>query len=125
MAIRKQYAVLIVDDHPTILDMLVDALGQEHARWSAWRTRTARTLCEARQKMGSVDVILADWDLPDGNGGELIDEAPVPVVIHTGHMLTHAPQSRQIIQRAAGYVVKPSGPKIVHAALREAINGNR
>lgn len=63
--------ILIVDDHPHFTPIVVEQFLADH------EVTVAASLAEARETMmrGSVfDVVLVDYDLPDGKGAELVRE---------------------------------------------------
>jgi len=81
----KAQALLVEDDAPS-LDAL-ERLVQTHG----FTTVAVQTLRQAREEIeeSRPDVVILDLDLPDGNGGELIDELQsgfaTEVVVVTGH----------------------------------------
>ena len=61
--------ILIVDDH----DMFCDALSRVLSRFPDIEVvEQASSLAEARAKLEVIDVVLADRNLPDGDGLELV-----------------------------------------------------
>ncbi len=66
---RHRCSVLIVDDEPTILALLVHQLGQEFEIVTACSTAQARSTVAARP----VDIIITDLNLSDGSGLALLE----------------------------------------------------
>ena len=66
---RYRCSLLIVDDEPSILALLVGQLGQE------FDVQTAGTVEQSRQVLTTrpVDIVLTDLQLPDGTGIQLLD----------------------------------------------------
>ena len=63
--------LLVVDDHPELLDMLSRSFERE-----AHRVVLAQTLAEARRELSRriPDVLVLDVELPDGSGVDLCRE---------------------------------------------------
>ncbi|MBI4801719.1 MAG: response regulator transcription factor [Elusimicrobia bacterium] len=81
------YKILIVEDDPTVLEILKDCFNDGH------RTFTASSLKEAREqlKKSRPDFMILDRGLPDGDGLELCAEIrkdpkyqSLPVLMLTG-----------------------------------------
>ena len=79
--------LLVVDDHPELLDMLSRSFERE-----AHRVVLAQTLAEARRELSRriPDVLVLDVELPDGSGVDLCRElrregARVPILLLTAH----------------------------------------
>jgi CheY-like chemotaxis protein len=71
--------VLIIDDDPLIrraYGRLLSAGG-----WSVTSTGSPTT---AAALYAQADVVLSDWDMPDGGGARVLRDSPVPVVVHSG-----------------------------------------
>lgn len=66
-------SVLLVDDHPLVLD----ALRQAVDRNDAFEVHTAASLSEGREALRRLEpaVMVCDVRLPDGSGLSLIEEA--------------------------------------------------
>ncbi len=82
--------ILIVEDDKQVGSVLVDMLGCEH-----YLTDLAATLSDARHflKVSSYDMILLDWELPDGSGVELCRDLrrngdSIPILMLTGRSST-------------------------------------
>lgn len=83
--------VLIVEDDKQVGEVLTDVLNHEH-----YLTDLAPTLSDARHflKVSSYDLILLDWELPDGPGVDLCRDLrrandPVPILMLTGRSTIH------------------------------------
>jgi two-component system response regulator AtoC len=98
---------LIVDDDVNFVLGLAEVVGRE-----GFSTATAATMDQARSEMARrpPDVILADLQLPDGNGMDLLQEASGPgapeVILITGHASVET--AVEALRRgAADYLTKP------------------
>ena len=117
--------VLLIDDHPVVLDGLSIAL-EAHGLEIAGR---ARTLAEARTLVASVeaDVALLDLRLPDGSGTDLLSGAddghdgPAFIVLST----FQTPQSvtAAVALGASGFVAKTAPTEEIVDAVRIVANG--
>lgn len=81
-------SILLVEDSPTHIEMIRDALA---VRDQQITLTVARTLAEARARLAEFqpDLVIADLFLPDGRGIDLLpaarEDTTFPVVILTGH----------------------------------------
>lgn len=62
--------ILFVDDHPHFTPIVVEQFLADH------EVTVAPTLADAREALraGTFDVVLVDYDLPDGKGRDLVRE---------------------------------------------------
>ena len=100
--------VLIVEDEPDMVSVLKMLLER---KFSA-TVEIAEGCASAREKLesGTFDIITLDYQLPDGDGLELLQEiqamdAPPPVVMVTGHG-DEQTAAKSFKLGASGYVVK-------------------
>jgi len=118
--------VLLVDDHPLVLDGIRAAL-QHHPEIEV--AGQASSLSEARQLLLSVDseVVLLDLRLPDGSGIELLREArdatSGPAYLVLSSFLTDEYVSAAIALGACGFLLKTSPAVDIVAAIRQAADG--
>lgn len=88
---QRQRAILIVEDEPEILEVIAGSLKRRQ-----YQVATAATFGDAQRALagagGSVDIVLTDVRLPDGDGLDLVREvcgrdAPRPrMIVMTGHL---------------------------------------
>lgn len=78
--------ILVVEDDKQVGSVLLDVLSHEH-----YLTDLATTLSDARHylKISAYDMILLDWELPDGSGVDLCRDLrrsgdPIPILMLTG-----------------------------------------
>src|SRR6187549_822934 len=110
-------SLLVVDDDDDFRESLVSLLT--HLRndvVSAPDLAGARAFLAAR----SFDAVLADQELPDGKGVDLIDDPHKPpgteIVVITGHASVYA--AVEALRRgAADYLTKPTDPQLLQATL--------
>ena len=101
-------SILVVDDDPSVLEMLHDAL--DFWGFDVFLAKNGREGLDvlARQK---VDGILLDMDMPVMDGQAMLDELrrleyPIPVVIMSGGV--KGPDLRQRVEKGAqGFMTKP------------------
>ena len=103
------HRVLLVDDDPLVVIILSTLLVAE-----GWDVVTAGSLAAARPLLATVDALVVDGLLPDGDGLELLEDPVVRerrprVVLHTGSEPT-GPVGVPV-------VLKGSGPEALLAAL--------
>jgi DNA-binding response OmpR family regulator len=115
--------ILVVEDEPQVAASLRDLLERE-----GYAVRLAGSLAEARRALtasespaDSIDAMLLDWRLPDGEGIDLLKElrktSELPVLMVTARV--------EVIDRVLGleigaddYVTKPVEPRELLARLK-------
>lgn len=118
--------VIVVDDHPLIVDGLRSAFGRDPA---IEVVGTAGTVAGARQLIEEVapDIALLDLRLPDGSGIELLAEyqkgptAPAFIVLST--FLTIQYVNAAIALGASGFLLKTSPTEQIVAAIQDVTGG--
>jgi DNA-binding NarL/FixJ family response regulator len=117
--------VLLIDDHPVVLDGLSIAL-EAHGLEIAGR---ARTLAEARTLVANVeaDVALLDLRLPDGSGTDLLsgveDGNGGPAFIVLSTFQTPQYVAAAVALGASGFVAKTAPTEEIVDAVRVVANG--
>jgi DNA-binding response OmpR family regulator len=114
--------VLVVEDEPQVAASLRDLLERE-----GYTVRVAGSIAEAWRALdASIDVMLLDWRLPDGEGIDLLKElrktSDLPVLMVTARV--------EVIDRVLGleigaddYVTKPVEPRELLARLKVRLRG--
>ncbi len=115
---RRPSKVLIVDDQPALIDILAEALGDEH------ELLVAISAARAIELAPSADLILLDVVMPDMDGLEVCrrlkaDEATkrIPIIFVTALEQTED-ETQGFDAGAVDYIVKPVNPAIVRARVR-------
>lgn len=117
--------VLLIDDHPVVLDGLTMAL-QAHGLEVAGQ---ARTLADARTLLATVeaDVALLDLRLPDGSGTDLLstgDGAPDgPAFIILSTFQTPQYVAAAVALGASGFVAKTAPTEDIVDAVQSVAQG--
>ena len=119
--------ILLIDDHHIFRDGLKLLLQQQG---SDWVTHAAADAAEARQAINSnvdFDLILLDYNLPDGNGLDLLREIK-SIVPATPVALLSAHEDPQLIQAtlaagASGFITKSSSSEVMLSALQLIFSG--
>lgn len=115
--------ILIVDDHDETLRMLNMAV-----QWMGYRVQTARSVAEAHAclKAGGIDLVLTDWALHDGTGGDICDAArrlhsTRPVVILSA---LYDEKCEEIATcEADACLTKPFDIAVLQSTLQRLLNG--
>jgi DNA-binding NarL/FixJ family response regulator len=118
--------VVLVDDHPLIVEGLRGALGRAPGLDIVG---TAGSVEEARQLIAesAPDIALVDLRLPDGSGTELLAEfqkrgdAPAFIVIST--FLTTQYVNAAIALGASGFLLKTTPTEQILGAIQDVIGG--
>lgn len=118
--------ILLVDDHPVVLDGLAGALAREPDLAVVGR---ATSVAEARAILASpaVDVALVDIRLPDGSGIELISEsvdaegAPAWIVLSSFETPQYVAAALSL--GVSGYLLKTAPAAEIVAAIRTVAGG--
>ena len=118
--------VLLVDDHPLVVEGLVGALGRSPGLdvvGTAGTIAAARALIEREVP----EIVLLDLRLPDGSGTELLAEyqghesGPAFIVLST--FMTTQYVNASIALGASGFLLKTSATTEIAAAIHEVIGG--
>jgi len=118
--------LLLVDDHPIVVDGLRAALGG-HDEIAV--VGQASTLAEARDRIAdpAVDVVLLDLRLPDGSGADLLLDVQrmlsPPAVIVLSSFLTPQYISAAITLGASGFLLKTAPTEEILAAIGVVAEG--
>lgn len=120
--------VLLVDDHPVVLDGLAGALGREPDLEVVGR---AASVAEARAILSgqAVDVVLVDIRLPDGSGLELLSGSveagagggPGWVILSSFETAQYVAAALSL--GASGYLLKTAPAAEIVAAIRAVAGG--
>jgi len=119
--------VLLVDDHPVVVEGLAQRINRERDLVVSGQARSAR---EALRALADVqpDVVVVDLSLPRGHGLQLIKdirnlEPALPILVFTMHDESVFAE-RTLRAGARGYVMKHEPPEQLLAALRAVIFGD-
>ena len=117
--------MLVVDDEPRTAELTAELL-----RRAGYSVDVARSGSEAleRVRAGSPDLMLLDYDMPDMEAPEVLDQLrlggdriPFPVIILTGARHSPADQVIGIEHGATDYIVKGTDRQVMLARLRGAL----
>ena len=111
--------IMIVDDH----GMFCDALSRVLSRFPDIEVvAQAASLAEARAKLEGIDVVLADRNLPDGDGlelaGTLREASPGAALLVMSTTLEQVHPGEALEAGAAGVVDKVASPEEIAAQIR-------
>jgi len=125
--------LLVVDDEPRTAELTAELL-----RRAGYAVDVASTGTEAleRVRLGSPDLMLLDYEMPDMEAPEVLDSlrsggdrVPFPVIILTGARHSPGDQVVGIERGATDYIVKGTDRQVmlarVRGALRERATGPR
>ncbi len=108
---NSEYKILIVDDEASSVQAITDALIKDN--YIVYATTKARSAVKIAQD-AVPDLIVSDWEMPDMNGMELIDELikndktkNIPVIIITGVMTDDNDLNSALKTGAVDYIRKP------------------
>lgn len=121
------HSILLVDDHPAILDALADQVG-EQAEFDVVELCSTGECARQRVRTGEVDVVVLDISLPDVNGLDLIPELhqidpDLRVVVFSMHDESIFAE-RAIRAGAMAYVMKTESSSEVSEAIRGVLRGD-
>jgi DNA-binding response OmpR family regulator len=117
--------LLVVDDEPRTAELTAELL-----RRAGYSVDVARSGTEAleRVRAGSPDLMLLDYDMPDMEAPEVLDQLrvggdriPFPVIILTGARHSPADQVVGIEHGATDYIAKGTDRQVILARLRGAL----
>ena len=112
--------ILLVEDEPTAREIITAVLRQQGYEVDSVATAGAAATCI---KSIAYAVVIADWFLPDGNGGDVADSAwsagaKTLIISDFDIELPEAIESRHEL------LPKRSGPSELLAAVRRTINSD-
>jgi DNA-binding NarL/FixJ family response regulator len=118
---ESRLRILVVDDHPIVLEGLSQLLGREPDLRVEW---TARGIAEAMAvcRQQAPDLAIVDLSLTDGSGMELIRQMhahcpAVPILVMSMHdEALYA--DRALRAGAQGYLMKQTAPKCIISAIK-------
>lgn len=121
--IKRQYAVMVVDDNPEILDFLAKILSEEYFVISASSGEEALQILEKN----NIDLIISDVMMEEMDGFELCDKikkdihiSHVPVILLTAKTDTES-KIKGLESGADAYIEKPFSPFHLKAQLRNLL----
>jgi DNA-binding NarL/FixJ family response regulator len=125
MARPVSVRVLLVDDHPLVLDALRQAVDRD----DAFEVHTAASLSEGREALRRLEpaVMVCDVRLPDGSGLKLIEEARATnrgtacLVLSSFDTTQYVATAQRL--GAAGYLLKTEPTDTIVAAIRTVAAG--
>jgi DNA-binding response OmpR family regulator len=113
--------ILVVDDDPTLRELLAGYLGENELRVTA--VADGRALFEAFDRE-AIDLVVLDLRLPGEDGLQLArqlrERAPVPIVLLTGKA-EEADRVMGLELGADDYVTKPFSPRELLARIRAVL----
>jgi DNA-binding NarL/FixJ family response regulator len=119
-------SVLIIEDHPIVVEGLQKLL---HDKGIASESAAANTLKEARLALKSFtpDLILLDYNLPDGNGidlcKEIVKEWPKIKILAISSFKEQSLVKRMIDSGAHGYILKNAAENEIIEAISSVLEG--
>ncbi|RPH31384.1 MAG: hybrid sensor histidine kinase/response regulator [Bacteroidales bacterium] len=109
----RTYTILIADDYPENVQIIVDALKSSSIEHRIIRAVNGIVLCELAQKR-CPDLIITDWEMPEMNGIEAIkilksieSTKDIPIIMCTGIMTTSENLKMALDSGAVDYIRKP------------------
>lgn len=109
----EERSILIADDEPQIVRLLVKELVKSKQPWKIFRAGNGAEAFDVAKKE-QPDLILMDWDMPEMNGVEATrairkheTTSEIPVIMATGEMTTSEHLQTALEAGAWDYVRKP------------------
>jgi DNA-binding NarL/FixJ family response regulator len=117
--------VAICDDHPVFRAGIVALISDEPDLRLAFQVGTvAEVRARLREAPDATDLLLLDFDLPDGHGLDVVSEASRRCRVLVLSAFDDADSIRTALERGAvGFVRKDSPPTALLRALRDAARG--
>ncbi|MFA5890242.1 MAG: response regulator transcription factor [Actinomycetota bacterium] len=123
---QKRIKVLIVDDHKVFAEGLMKALEDQPGIEVVGMAHSVEAAL-AGARRGKPDVVLMDFDLPDGNGAEATTQIKQDLPATKVVMLTSFTDEKVLVAAieagCSGYVTKHKATEEVLAAVRAAHAG--
>lgn len=123
----SNYKILVVDDIVENLQTMICLLEESHPEYRLYQATGGGAAIELAET-NSFDLIIADWDMPEVSGIDLITTLKanhktmhIPVVIVTGVMLTSKDLDTALTAGAFDYIRKPIDPVELAARTNSAL----
>ena len=119
----KKQSILLVDDDEFAQNFVRAVL--QRAGFQVSCAEDVGTALECHEH-GQFDVVITDWNLPDGTGGQLLDSLKsrndtLPVILITGETQENPAQLKDQPHRFEAILHKPFSPRILETTVRESI----
>lgn len=111
--------ILVIDDYQDVLAMIQDVLV-----YVGYKVNTAPSISKGveQAKQQPPDLVLCDWQLPDGTGAEVVHQlAGTKVIIIT---VNNAVLDEVTQAAIAGYILKPFGLEELLGTIQSVLNDN-
>lgn len=119
--------ILVVEDHPLYRDGLLDAISRGRIVDAIRAAANAAAAMQMLDNHDDIDLVLADWRLPDGDGLEFLRAVAVrhPTVGRALMSGTDDPRLPALCQEEGilGFVPKSLEPAETIAVLKRLLNG--
>lgn len=109
----RKSSILIADDQPEIVKLIVRHLSQVQNEWQIYRASNGQEAYDIAQ-IEKPDLIVMDWDMPELNGLEATrlirkheDTSDIPVIMATGEMTSSENLQMALEAGAWDYIRKP------------------
>lgn len=121
------HSVLVIDDHPLFRQALASLLQRLGTEMQVYEAATVVSAMDLLCKTDDLDLILYDWQLPDGGGGvrglialrQLVPEVPV-IVISAAEDDAVKMAAKEI--GAASFLSKAATPQELHAQIQNQLS---
>ena len=109
----KTYTILVADDYPENIQVIVDALKSSSIQHRIIRAVNGKILCELAEKR-CPDLIITDWEMPEMDGIEAIrilkgieTTRDIPIIMCTGIMTSSENLKMALDSGAVDFIRKP------------------
>ncbi len=109
----KKHKILVIDDQPDNLKIIVDYLKESGTDYNILKAPNGKIACKiAKKKMP--DLIITDWEMPEMNGIETINylktndkTKDIPIIMASGVMIRSKNLKMALEAGAVDYIKKP------------------
>lgn len=122
---REKKTILVVDDEPVNLELILDLLGTEFE--VLYASNGERGVQLTTEKLP--DLVIMDWEMPVMNGIDAIlkiketpDTADIPIIVATGIMTESNDLKTALDMGAVDFLAKPLNPIEFKARLNSALS---
>jgi len=128
---KENHKVLIVDDLPENLELMVSIIEKYQPDYEIFQTSSSSKVNEISVKI-LPDLIITDWEMPNVDGIDLIKQlknepiiSNIPVIIATGVMHSSKDLQMALETGAVDFVKKPLDPIELIARINSAIKTSK
>lgn len=123
----KKINIVILDDHPIVLEGIASLLAKHNPDFEVHTFSNATTFCAFTAKNPTIDILLLDINLPDGNGLDICKDIyvqhPSIKIIALSNQVEQSIIRQMFDNGASGFLLKSTPAEKIISSITEALQG--